>query len=454
MMCCRRSSTAPTRHDSMRPSRHFILLVLVLAALTILIGLFRPDGSFVAAVLWGGLIVVALADLAVTPSARNFDIAADLDETGYVGKTAPLSLHLTARKGELPRRFDLRLTQDHGIGTQDDTITTAPTPLSTETTVTVPLMLLERGEASLRRLSMCFASRFGLFDMLPRWPLSLSISIIPDVSPVFSGEIQTSMLPLLDGLKDMNLRGEGSEFHQLRDFQQGMDPRSIDWKRSARTHSLVARETRAERNHQIIFGLDCGHLMGERIGKLAKLDHAINATLSLTWAAGLGGDNVGFYSFASRPQTFLPPYPGRRAFGQIQKHSATLLQEASETNHTLGLSQLNSHLSRRSLIVIFSDFVDSVTAELLVENLAVMTRQHLVLYVALQDPKLAEIAHPADISMASVADAISARQLLVERRQVLDRLRRLGVLCLDTVPEKLTAGLVSRYIDIKSQELI
>ena len=298
------------------------MLVLGLAALTVLIGLFRQDGGLAAAVVWGLVILVALADLILSPSARTFEVTADLPETGYVGQTTDLTLDIKTGRGLLPRRFEMRLAHGPRIAPEHTTATCVVPPNRTQTSLRVPLALLERGEASLHRLSLCFASRFGLFDMLPNWPLSLEIDIVPDVAPVLNGDIQTRMLPLLDGLKDMNLRGEGSEFHQLRDFQQGMDPRSIDWKRSARTHSLVARETRAERNHQIILGLDCGHLMGERIGKLSKLDHAINATLALTWAGGLGGDNVGFYSFASRPQTFLPPHPGRRAFGQIQKHSA------------------------------------------------------------------------------------------------------------------------------------
>ncbi|MDI3336415.1 DUF58 domain-containing protein [Defluviimonas aestuarii] len=438
----------------MRPSRRLVALVLMLAALTVLIGLVRQDGGIAASILWGAAVLLALADLALSPSAKGFAVVADLAETGFVGKTAALSLDIASRRGALPRRFDLRLTHDPGISTGGAAIAVEPETGSRNVTLTVRLDLVERGEAALQRLSMRFGSRLGLFDILPRWPLSLKIDVIPDVAPVHNGEIQTRMLPLLDGLKDMNLRGEGSEFHQLRDFQQGMDPRNIDWKRSARLRGLVARETRAERNHQIVIGLDCGHLMGERIGKISKLDHAINAALALTWAGGLGGDNVGFFSFASRPQSFLPPRPGRRAFGQIQKHSAALRQESAETNHTLGLTQLNSHLDRRSLVVIFSDFVDSVTAELLVENLAVMTRHHLIHYVALQDPELEAFAHPDDVAMTAVANAISARQMLFERRHVLDRLRRLGVLCLDTTPDKLTAGLISRYIDIKSQELI
>ena len=150
----------------------------------------------------------------------------------------------------------------------------------------------------------------------------------------------------------------------------------------------------------------------------------------------------------------MPPRPGRRAFGHIQKISAQLDQVAAETNHTLGLTQLNGNLKRRSLIVVFSDFVDSVTAELLVENLGVISRQHLVLYIALRDPELQAIADPQDTSMVSIANAVSARQLLRERQAVLDRLQRLGILCIDTAPDQLSAKLISRYIDIKSQELI
>ena len=438
----------------MRPSARLIALVLGVAAATVLIGMTQTEGATLAVVMWVVLIAVALIDLGLSAGARDFNINADMQDTGYVGKTADLDLNITARKRALPTNIALRLEHSEELGLQDDTVYLECDAGTQSAAVKIPVDLRERGDARLTRLSLYYASKFGLFDILPNWPLDIDIAIVPDIAPVLNGEIHTQMLPLLDGLKDMNLRGEGSEFHQLREFQTGMDPRSIDWKRSARTRNLVARETRAERNHQIMLCLDQGHLMGERIGKLAKLDHAINASLSLAWAGGLGGDNVGFYCFDATPQTFVPPRPGRRAFGHIQKVSAGLQQVTHETNHTLGLTQLNSNLKRRSLIVVFSDFVDSVTAELLVENLGVMSRQHLILYIALRDPELQAIAEPDDTSMNSIAKSVSARQLLRERQAVIDRLQRLGILCIDTVPEQLTARLISRYIDIKSQELI
>ncbi|NBD30278.1 MAG: DUF58 domain-containing protein [Alphaproteobacteria bacterium] len=438
----------------MRPSRRLVALVLALAAATVLIGVFRLDGGVMAGALWAVLVVVAICDLALSHAAKTLQVEADLPSTGYVGHTVTLDGRIASRRRSLPRRIEIRLTHDGKLAPETETSIETPRPGQAEVAFRLALVLRERGVGHLSRLSLRYGSALGLFEVLPTWPLDLSIEIVPDVAPVLNGEIQSQMLPLLDGLKDMKLRGEGSEFHQLRDFQPGMDPRSIDWKRSARMRDLVARETRAERNHQIILSVDSGHLMAERIGKLRKLDHAINASLALTWAGALGGDNVGFFNFASRPQQFIPPRPGRRAFGHVQKRSIELEAETAETNHTLGLTHLNGVLNRRSLVVVFSDFVDSVTAELLVENLAVIARQHLVLYVVLRDPELDSLMRPTDISMGRIAEAVSARQMLQERQAVLDRLRRLGILCLDTTPDRLTAGLISRYIDIKSQELI
>lgn len=438
----------------MRPSIRLIALVLGAAAISIAIGITQTNGAAAAIGLWGLLIVAGFVDLVSSAAARNFDVSADFPETGYVGKEAALDLSIVAKNGSLPMQISLRLDHSEKLGLSHQTVELECDAGTQNAVAQIPIALRERGQGQLRRLSLNYASRFGLFDILPSWPLELEIAIVPDIAPVLNGEIHTQMLPLLDGLKDMNLRGEGSEFHQLREFQAGMDPRSIDWKRSARMRNLVARETRAERNHQIILCLDQGHLMGERIGNLSKLDHGINAALSLAWAGGLGGDNVGFFSFDAVPQQFVPPRPGRRAFGHIQKISAELQQKSVETNHTFGLMQLNSNLKRRSLIVVFSDFVDSVTAELLVENLTVMSRQHLVLYVALRDPDLQAIADPEDLSMTSIANSVSARQLLRERQAVLERLQRLGILCIDTAPQDLSARLISRYIDIKAQEMI
>lgn len=430
-----------------------IALTLVLAALSVPVVVLLPKANGVLAIIWGGFLLVVLCDVMLTPARRALTLRAEFPETGFSGETADLLLELSTSASRLPASIDLALSHDPGL--VSDTVTRiTPQGATTSIQVKCPLTLARRGTQNLTRLSMFYASRFKLFEVIQNWPLALSITVLPNVNPVLTGAVQTQMLPLLDGARIMNLRGEGSEFHQLREFMPGMDTRSIDWKRSARVNTLVARETRAERNHQIMLCLDTGHLMADRLGHLSRLDHSINAALALAWAGALGGDNVGFYSFNSRPQPFIPPRSGRQAFGRIRAACADLENTGSESNHTLGLTFLGGKLKRRSLVVVFSDFTDSVTAELLVENLGLMTKQHLVLYITMRDPALARLAHPETLTMDSISQGIAAGHLLNERHTVLDRLRRLGVVCLDTTPGGLTPDLISRYIEIKAKEMI
>ena len=437
----------------MRPSIRLLTVALALAALTTVLVLLQPDAQMAVVGLWAAFAVAGLGDLLASTPAKQLDVVVAAPKTGYSGSTARLVAQITARKSSLPPGLVARLDLDTPLG--DGLL---PIPMrnadNRRAATATDLALARRGVHAIRSVALKWQSRLGLFEIIGTWPLNHTLTVVPDITPVLSGQIQTQMLPLTEGIKDMHTRGQGSEFHQLRDFTTGMDPRNIDWKRSARMRTLVARETRAERNHQIMLCLDSGHLMTERIGGLSKLDRAINAALALAWAGGLGGDQVGLYSFDSRPRVFVPPAPGRAAFARLQATCAALKYETVETNHTLGMTHLSGKLARRSLIIVFSDFVDSITAELMVENMTVMSRRHLVLFVALRDPALAALAQPDVVTLDAVAKSVAATQLLRERRDVLDRLSRLGVICLDTTPETLTAGLISRYIDIKSRELI
>jgi len=230
--------------------------------------------------------------------------------------------------------------------------------------------------------------------------------------------------------------------------------RSIDWKRSASHRSLVAKEMRAERNHHIILALDNGYLMREEIAGLPKIDHQINAALAIAWAAVQGGDQIGMFAFDVKPRFFLPPEGGRSAFAHLRSRAGELDYRSVETNHTLAAAFLQARLKRRSLIVIFSDFVDTTTAELLLENVSVLNKRHLIVFATLGDPELTTVTNSAPGNLTDVARSVSAEQFLQERRVVLDRLRRLGVLCIEAGPKQMTASLISTYLQIKAREMV
>ena len=258
----------------------------------------------------------------------------------------------------------------------------------------------------------------------------------------------------LFGIKPQRQQGEGSEFEALREYVPGLDPRSIDWKHSARHHSLVCKEFRSERNHQIVLAFDTGHLMSEPLEGLTKLDHAVNAGLQLGYVSLRAGDRIGVYGFDSRVRQFSQPTGGVGTFWRLQRAASELDYSPDETNFTLGLSSLAARLDRRSLIILQTEFVDTVTAELMLENVERLAGRHLVVFVCLQDPQLAATVGGEPASLNSLARSVIADEFLRERRVVLERLRRLGVHCLDVKAEQIGPALINRYLEIKRRELI
>ncbi|MBX5146749.1 DUF58 domain-containing protein [Rhizobium lentis] len=439
----------------MRPSSYLIAFVLILAAVTVFTSVWWRDMGYPLVGMWVVLAAVTAGDLVMSSLSSRMKIEFELPRQGFVGHIARFTVGIIPEKGALPRKIDIRLDLSPELVVGESRWPHAASDAGEKPArASLDLHLTRRGQYAVDDLWLKWSSRLRLLDIIARMPVRQEIAVQPDISPVLSGAIKTQILPLEAGQKDLRLRGEGSEFHQLREFASGMDPRSIDWKRSARVRSLVVREMRAERNHQVILCIDSGRLMAEQIAGFAKLDRAINAALAMCWGAGLAGDLVGFYSFDSRPRLFVPASPGRAAFPRLQTVCAQLRYETQESNHTLGLTHLSGRLKRRSLIVIFSDFVDTITAELMIENIQVLARHHFVVYVALRDPMLEKLVEPEEMSMDAVARSVAARQILQERRAVMEKLGRLGVLCLDSTPEALTSDLIARYIEIKSGEMI
>jgi uncharacterized protein (DUF58 family) len=139
---------------------------------------------------------------------------------------------------------------------------------------------------------------------------------------------------------------------------------------------------------------------------------------------------------------------------RLQQRTADLQYSRAETNFTLGLVELDRRLKRRSLVVVLTDFVDTVTAELMVENLGRLARRHLVLFTTLRDQALVETADGAPRDLTDLNRAMVARDLLREREVVLLRLRRLGAHCIEAPPGGLSTRLINRYLDIKRRELV
>lgn len=282
--------------------------------------------------------------------------------------------------------------------------------------------------------------------------LNTPMAITPDFGAVEREAERLFSRTQVHGLKPMKDRGDGSEFDALAKFESGMDRRLVDWKQSARHLNLLAKEVRIERNHQIAFAIDTGRLMCEPVAGAPKVDRALNAALTLAYVGLKLGDRVSVFGFDAQPNLTTGFVTGARAFAQLKALTSDIDYSANETNHTLGLATLAERLQRRSMVVVFTDFADTISAELMIENLARLARKHLIIFVTFQDEELEQL-RGADLTMPSdVTRAVIAHQLLRERSLVFARLKRLGIHIIDAPANRLGPSLIAAYDELRRKE--
>jgi uncharacterized protein (DUF58 family) len=285
--------------------------------------------------------------------------------------------------------------------------------------------------------------------------LDREFAVVPDVGHVRRAALRFARdRDIVTGQRSVKFVGEGSEFDAMREYVPGLDHRAISWRATARHRKLVCQDFRAERNHQVVVAFDTGHLMAEPLAGIPKLDHAIHTGLVLAYTCLRTGDRVGLYAFDAKARLFVAPRGGVKGFARLQHATAGLDYTDAETNFTVGLAELATRLQRRSLVVLLTDFVDTVTAELMVENAGRLARRHLVLFVALRDASLVETAGQRPDTLGRLYRSVVAHDFVRQRDVVLKRLDRLGVLTIDAPPEAVSTQLVNRYLAIKRRELV
>jgi len=404
----------------------------------------------------GATLLLAGADAIFALARRRLRIDVTTPEQMFIGEGGEMRVRLTARAWGRPIEIDVLPELEADL---------EPVPLATAhlatvgedaaTVLVLPLVPRRRGTPRVLALHLKWRGPLGLIERRIAHRVDRAVPVVPNVGAVRAIALRTfANREILAGLKVERYIGDGSEFESLREYVPGLDHRAIDWKSSARHVKLLCQEFRAERNHQVVLAIDSGQLMTEPLDGVPRLDHAINAGLLLGWFGLKTGDRVGLVGFDDRVRTWADPLGGVHNFPRLQRLTADIAYRHVETNFTLALAEVTTRLRRRSLIVLITDFLDTVTAELMVENVLRLAKRHLVLFVALRDPGLERRALAAPRSLTTLHQAVVADDFARERSIVIERLRRAGVHCIDASPAQFSVQLLNRYLDIKRRELI
>ena len=311
------------------------------------------------------------------------------------------------------------------------------------------LIPTRRGDRSTAHVTVRSFGPLGLASRQRRHEVPWSVRVLPPfTSRKFLPE-KLARLRELDGAVTLNRRGQGTEFDSLREYVDGDDVRSIDWRATARRGDVVVRTWRPERDRRLVCVLDTGRTSAARVGDMPRLDAAMDACLLLAAVAARAGDRVDLLAADAVVRASVEAASRNEVLPTLVQAMAPLEPALVESDARLIVAEVLRRERKRALVVLFTSLDAEPIEEGLLPVLGGLTSRHTVVLAAVGDPRVAELAGRRG-DTAAVYDAAAAERALAERRRVMALLRRRGVLLVDAPGDTFASSVADEYLTLKA----
>jgi uncharacterized protein (DUF58 family) len=313
----------------------------------------------------------------------------------------------------------------------------------------VQLLPTRRGDR--RSVSMTVRSR-GPLGMAARQlsrPAPWTLRVLPAFPSRRHLPAKLAKLRELTGQHVSQVRGQGTEFDSLREYVDGDDVRSIDWRATARQSGIVVRTWRPERDRRIYLVLDTGRTAASRVGDLPRLDCAMDAALLLATLASRAGDRVDLLAYDRRIRARVEGTGRTEILTAMVRAMAPLEAELVEADAAGMVSTVLARVRQRCLVVLLTELNTTAMEEGLIPLLPQLTAKHLVLVAAVSDPRVMEMSAGRG-DAAAVYDAAAAEKARSDRSRVTAELRKYGVEVVDAPPDEIAPALADAYLTLKT----
>jgi len=213
-----------------------------------------------------------------------------------------------------------------------------------------------------------------------------------------------------------------------------------------------------ERSQQVFSVIDKGRMMQQAFQEMTLLDYAINAALVLSYVTINKQDKAGLITFADQFGSFVAP---SKQEGQMQTIQEALYAEQTqfgETDYSALLTGLSRHVTRRSLLILYTSFTSMASMRRQLQYLRQLNMRHRLIVVFFEDEELRDyIEYKPQTSKLrsqtteSVYQHVIAEKFAYEQRLIVQTLRQYGIQSLLTTPRNLSVDVINKYLEIKSK---
>lgn len=284
----------------------------------------------------------------------------------------------------------------------------------------------------------------------------------PEVIPVYPSFIQMrkfEMYAISNRLTDIGVKkirriGHTMEFDQIREYVPGNDIRSINWKATARSNSLMVNQFQDERSQRVVNVIDMGRVMKMPFEGLSLLDYAINTSLLISNIALLKEDKAGLFTFTNNKLTVVKPEKRRPHIQRIQESLYNLETNFLESNYERLLVGLKTHLNQRSLVLLYTNFETLDSMERQLPYLQRIAKDHLLVTIFFKNTELSSLLKDESKTVGDIYIKTVAEQFDYEKRQIVKILNQRGIQTILTPPKELSVNAINKYLELKARGII
>jgi len=402
--------------------------------------------------LWFGaaavVVVAALVDALMAQRLPAPEVARRVPHALALGVRTEVSLRILNRA---KRRIRLEIHDHHPASLEAEGLPRAVALAAGGwTELRYLVRAIARGEARFGRAEARLASPLALWQVTRRAGEEAPVRVYPNFQALARYTLLATDNRLSQiGVLQVRRRGEGTEFHQLREYRQGDPQRAIDWKATARTGRLIAREYEEDKDQRVLVVIDCGRRMASKDAELSNFDHTLNAALLLGHVALRQGDAVGMLTMGG-VQRYLEPRKSVAAVHAMLNRAYDLEPTLAVPDYELAAREVMRHMRRRALVILLTNLRDE-DDETLLPALRLLATRHLVVLASLREAILGRALSARVDSFDRALTHATAAEYLALRERAFRRIGATGVMTLDVEPERLPIALVNRYLELKRQ---
>ncbi|MFT3753793.1 MAG: DUF58 domain-containing protein [Paludibacter sp.] len=256
------------------------------------------------------------------------------------------------------------------------------------------------------------------------------------------------------GLKRIRRIGHTMEFEQIKEYVQGDDIRTINWKATSKKNALMVNQFQDEKSQSVYQVIDTGRSMQMPFEGLSLLDYAVNSTLALSNIVLKKQDKAGMFTFSKKVGNYVA---AERRAGQMNRMMESLYRietDFLESDFSRLYVDIKQSVTQRSLIMLYTNFetMDALRRQL--AFLKGIAANHLLILVFFDNTELNQLINRSTQNVQEVYDKIIAEKFAFEKRLIVRELQKHGIQSILTRPENLTVDAINKYLELKARGMI